>query len=102
MAVRRQWIIGRSAECDLVLDQPGVSVRHCRLTETASAVVLEDLGSTNGTFVNGVQVTSPVRVARGDHITLGLSVPLPWPEGLKMRPAETERVVTLSDMDVTL
>jgi ABC-type multidrug transport system ATPase subunit/ABC-type multidrug transport system permease subunit len=103
MAARRQWIIGRSAECDITLEQPGVSSRHCRLTETANAVVLEDLGSTNGTFVNGVQITAPVRVGRSDRVTLGLSVPLPWPDGIKLQSAPAaERAVVLSDMPVTL
>jgi ABC-type multidrug transport system ATPase subunit/pSer/pThr/pTyr-binding forkhead associated (FHA) protein len=103
MIARRQWIIGRSADCDIALDQPGVSARHCRLTETASAVLLEDLGSTNGTFVNGVQITAPVRITRGHHITLGLSVLLPWPDGIKA-PAglAAERAVRLGDTPITL
>jgi ABC-type multidrug transport system ATPase subunit/pSer/pThr/pTyr-binding forkhead associated (FHA) protein len=102
MAARRQWLIGRSANCDIVVDQPGVSAQHCRLTETANAVVLEDLGSTNGTFVNGLQITAPVRVARTDRVTLGLSVPLPWPDGIKFKAAPAARAVKLSDMPITL
>jgi adenylate cyclase len=49
-------VIGRAPDCDLVLSQPGVSRRHCVFTQSEGAVVLEDLGSKNGTMVNGVYV----------------------------------------------
>src|SRR5262249_8170002 len=51
----RSWLVGRSPDCDLVAAGDGVSARHCRLTATARGLV-EDLGSTNGTFVNGRRV----------------------------------------------
>jgi ABC-type multidrug transport system ATPase subunit/pSer/pThr/pTyr-binding forkhead associated (FHA) protein len=103
MAWRRHWVIGRAAECDLVLDGPGVSSRHCRLTETARAVFLEDLGSTNGTFVNGVQINGPTRVTRGDLVTLGLNTALPWPDGIKVPAAPPgQREVQLGARVVTL
>jgi hypothetical protein len=47
----RSWLVGRSPECDRVATGDGVSARHCRLTATAGGLVVEDLGSTNGTFV---------------------------------------------------
>ena len=73
------WIIGSDPECDLVVDQATVSGRHCRLTRTSGADFLEDLGSSNGTYVNGVRVEGSVRVRPGDRITLGKRVPMPWP-----------------------
>src|SRR4051794_4882088 len=73
------WIIGSGADCDLVVAQPTVSGRHCRLTRGGEGYVLEDLGSSNGTYVNGARITSPTRVRAADHITLGLSTPMPWP-----------------------
>lgn len=76
----RTWIVGSGVDCDVVVNKPTVSARHCRLTELADGYLLEDLGSSNGTFVNGEQLVSPRRVARGDAITLGLTVPLPWPK----------------------
>jgi hypothetical protein len=48
--------IGRGAECGLVLDEPEMSRRHALIEVTASEIFLRDLGSTNGTYVNGVQV----------------------------------------------
>jgi ABC-type multidrug transport system ATPase subunit/pSer/pThr/pTyr-binding forkhead associated (FHA) protein len=56
-----------------VLDFPTVSIRHCRVTETAGQYEVEDLGSTNGTYVRhqGNRVTGRTRVAREDDIFLG-------------------------------
>ena len=73
---------GRSAprsDCDLVVNEPKVSGRHCRLTREGGGYVVEDLNSTNGTFLKGVRVTGKVPIARGDAITLGLTTPMPWP-----------------------
>ena len=73
-----EWIIGASAGCDVVVEEPTVSGRHCRLLWQEGVYQLEDLGSTNGTFVNDVQLTRPSTVTRDDRITLGKSVPFPW------------------------
>ena len=75
----RSWLIGRGADCDLIVST--ASVHHCRLTrEDTGGVVLEDLGSPDGTFVNGVRLTAPGRVTPGDAVTLGPKTPLPWPD----------------------
>ncbi|MHC5542906.1 FHA domain-containing protein, partial [Singulisphaera rosea] len=76
----RSWIIGSKPESDLVVNQPAVSGQHCRLTQDDAGFVLEDLQSTNGTFVNGSRITGAVRISSGDRVTLGLSAPMPWPE----------------------
>jgi pSer/pThr/pTyr-binding forkhead associated (FHA) protein len=76
----RTWMIGSGADCDLVVARPTVSGCHCRLTETEDGHILEDLGSSNGTYVNGVRITSATRVTAADTITLGLTAPMPWPE----------------------
>src|SRR3954453_3409838 len=76
----RTWIIGSGADCDLVVARPTVSGRHCRLTETSDGYLLEDLGSSNGTYVNGVRIASATRISAADAITMGLTVPLPWRE----------------------
>jgi len=75
----RSWVIGSRADCDVVVDSPLASGRHCELTQTPEGYVLNDLGSTNGTFVNGLKIESPTRINTGDSITLGRTVPLPWP-----------------------
>ena len=52
--------IGRGAECGLVLDEPEMSRRHAMIEVTPGEIYLRDLGSTNGTYVNGVQVRDAV------------------------------------------
>jgi ABC-type multidrug transport system ATPase subunit/pSer/pThr/pTyr-binding forkhead associated (FHA) protein len=75
------WKVGSSPACDIVLRQPTVSGEHCRLRFQDNQYVLEDLGSTNGTFVNGFRLTpqTPVYVSPADQIMLGSSVAFPWP-----------------------
>lgn len=75
----RSWIIGNSAECDVVVDSPLASSRHCQLSQTADGYILDDLGSTNGTYIDGIRVTSSTRVTPANEITLGRTVPMPWP-----------------------
>lgn len=81
------WIIGSDPECDLVVDWPTVSGRHCRLTRTPGGDFLEDLGSANGTYVNGVRLEGSASVRPGDRITLGQKVPMPWPAARGPEPA---------------
>jgi len=66
--------IGREAGNDIIVNDPQVSRHHARLTMQGSAYVLEDLGSTNGSFVNGRRVTGPVALSAGDMIGLGDTV----------------------------
>jgi len=82
----RSRLVGRSPDCDLVAAGDGVSARHCRLTVTAGGLVVADLGSTNGAFVNGRRVAGPTPVRPGDRVTLavvgsagrmGQSLPVP-------------------------
>ena len=63
-------ILGRGTDCDLRLVDPGVSRHHAELRAEGDQVVLVDLESTNGTFVNG-QPVRRVQLADGTRITLG-------------------------------
>lgn len=63
--------IGRSPDCDLVIDDTYVSGRHARIQMEDGAAVLEDLGSTNGTLHNGSPVHAPVPLVVGDRLRLG-------------------------------
>ena len=56
------WLIGTAPDCDIQIASPYVSARHCRLTRDAGQWTLEDLGSTNGSFVNGLRATGPTAV----------------------------------------
>ena len=62
--------IGRAPDCELVLRDTRVSRRHARLTARNGVLVLTDLGSTNGTRVNGQRVTEVV-LGAGDRILIG-------------------------------
>jgi len=75
------WVIGAALDCDIVVNQTAVSGHHCRLSSHGESFVLEDLGSTNGTFLNGHKLApnTPVQVSFRDQVTLGHSVPMPWP-----------------------
>ena len=62
--------IGRLPECDVVVDDAGASRQHARIRRTDSGFVLTDLGSTNGTMVNGEPIQEHV-LEHGDRITIG-------------------------------
>lgn len=66
--------LGRSAECEIVIDDPLVSRRHARVEVDAAGMRIDDLGSRNGVLVNGEPVTGAVRLATGDEIQLGAEV----------------------------
>lgn len=51
-----EGVIGRTPQCDVSLDDPAVSRRHARLVRTETGLLIGDLGSTNGTYVNGRRV----------------------------------------------
>jgi Protein of unknown function (DUF3662)/FHA domain len=63
-------VIGRLPECTVVLGDPNVSRRHAEVRHVGEALVVTDLGSTNGTRVNGVPVREQ-HLASGDEITVG-------------------------------
>jgi hypothetical protein len=78
--VLQAWLIGSSAECDIVIERDVISRKHCRLEKSSLGTFLVDLGSTNGTYVNEIRIQNRVRVLRRDRITLGRKIPFPWPE----------------------
>jgi len=98
----RAWVIGSAPDCDLVVDQPAVSQHHCRLTQTPRGCFLEDLGSTNGTFLNGRKLTSRMVVCVADTIRLGQNVPLPWPKAIPVSKMRIIRIGAAQDNDVIL
>ena len=62
--------LGRAAGADFLLDAALVSRLHCRLTAGAAELEVEDLESTNGTYVNGARVSRAV-LRSGDRLTIG-------------------------------
>ena len=75
----RSWVIGNAVDCDICVEGRTVSARHCRIIERGESFLLEDLQSTNGTYVAGERITGPRIVRRGDPVTLGQKIALPWP-----------------------
>ena len=70
-------VIGRGSEADIIVDDPGISRRHLEIRVTPDGVVASDLGSTNGTFVEGHQVPAATLVD-GNTITIGRTRILFW------------------------
>ena len=70
--------LGRDPGNDITIDDPQVSRQHARIVRQGGLMVVEDLGSTNGTFVNGVRLTGSHTLASGDMIGLGDVVALTY------------------------
>jgi pSer/pThr/pTyr-binding forkhead associated (FHA) protein len=70
---RARFVIGRSTECQLRLNGNLISRRHCVILLKDERIVVEDLGSTDGTFVNGrkISVIEPQELNHGDHLAVG-------------------------------
>lgn len=82
--VRGRLVIGRGNECDLSLDEPEMSRRHALIENNGDGIYLRDLGSSNGTFVNGVQVRDAV-LHPGDQIAFDRNRFLLEAPGLPLR-----------------
>jgi pSer/pThr/pTyr-binding forkhead associated (FHA) protein len=67
-------MIGRGADCQLVLDDDYVSTRHARVVAGESGLYIEDLGSTNGTYVNGTRITAPTAISLSDTLRIGKTI----------------------------
>jgi pSer/pThr/pTyr-binding forkhead associated (FHA) protein len=66
--------VGRGRDADLVLADELVSRHHAQLTPSGSGAVVVDLGSRNGTFVNGEGIHGPTRLEPGDQLQLGVTL----------------------------
>jgi len=67
-------LIGRDPACQIQLDGDLVSRRHARLVIDFEGVLFEDLGSSNGSFVNEIRAEEPLRLQEGDRIRIGLTL----------------------------
>jgi EmrB/QacA subfamily drug resistance transporter len=67
-------VLGRDSSADVVISDEEVSGRHLRVFSDHGEAVLEDLGSTNGTFVNGRRIAGGYRARSGDRIKIGMTV----------------------------
>jgi pSer/pThr/pTyr-binding forkhead associated (FHA) protein len=74
LRMNREIIIGRSSDLDMVLVEDMVSRRHAKITTTDADIYIQDMGSTNGTFVNGEKIAGRARLTEGDRILVGTSI----------------------------
>lgn len=82
-----EYVFGRGAECHIRPNSDWVSRQHCMLRVTSDGVFVRDLGSRNGTLVNGTRVLGESRLGAGDQLQVGplvfelqLEVPVPQPK----------------------
>ena len=88
----QEILIGRGSDLDMVLVEDMVSRRHARITTYDGELLIEDLGSTNGTFVNGEKITS-TDLTDGDRILVGTSII----KLVGVNASDTEEVTDLPD-----
>jgi hypothetical protein len=74
MYLATNTVVGRGAECDLRVDDTFVSQEHARIFGKDGSWYVEDLGSTNGTFVNEQRLAAPAMLTTGDRIRVGTTV----------------------------
>jgi Inner membrane component of T3SS, cytoplasmic domain len=67
-------LIGRGADCQINLDDDYVSTRHARVVSGENGVYAEDLGSTNGSYVNGQRITAPTTITMSDTVRIGKTI----------------------------
>jgi pSer/pThr/pTyr-binding forkhead associated (FHA) protein len=83
-----QLIIGRDASNSIAINDAEISRKHSRLSFQGGKYVIEDLGSTNGTFVNGQRLAGPVVLKPGDVVSLGEQIVLMY-DAINMDPGAT-------------
>ena len=77
LLTKDKTVIGRGSGCDIVIDDPGISRKHLEIDITDNGVIARDLGSTNGTYVEGHQVPAAT-LLDGNTITIGRTRILYW------------------------
>ncbi len=94
---RSQMIIGRSSKADVQIDQEAVSRNHCKIINTGNAVLLRDMGSTNGTYVNDEMIDEYV-LRDGDFIKVGRCI-FKFLSGSNIENAYHEEIYRLTTVD---
>jgi pSer/pThr/pTyr-binding forkhead associated (FHA) protein len=69
-----ELMIGRGDKCHIVLEDPYVSTVHARLFPKDASTMVEDMGSTNGTYLNRKRISAPMEVHKGDRVKIGKTV----------------------------
>ena len=67
----RPTVVGRDDDCDVVIPDPSISGRHARIAHDGAEWLLTDLGSTNGTWLNGARLAAPAPIEAFDVVQFG-------------------------------
>ncbi|HTJ43456.1 MAG TPA: GGDEF domain-containing protein [Kofleriaceae bacterium] len=94
---RPQIIIGRSSKADIQIDQEAVSRNHCKIINTGKAILLRDMGSTNGTYINDELIDEYV-LRDGDYIKVGRCI-FKFLSGSNIENAYHEEIYRLTTID---
>lgn len=78
--VRQHTVIGRAKKCEISLPDPFMSSKHVRIDRLKNSFFIEDLGSANGTCLNGMKLEDRAQLRDGDRISLG-KIDLVFSEG---------------------
>ncbi len=97
--IKAETVIGRDSTVDITFASPGVSRRHARVLREGDTYVVEDLGSSNGTFVNGTRLTGRQILKSGDEIRLGQAVTITYEAPL---PANAGKTMAQSAPDMSI
>lgn len=97
---RSEFFIGRDEECHLIIDDRQVSRRHARIRLEDDRYLLEDLGSKNGTFVNGQELGEPYCLQDGDEIQIALCCKLAFVDAEATAPVLFEEMLQGLQMDL--
>jgi hypothetical protein len=95
---KQEVLLGRDLVNDIAISDPEVSRRHARFLMQEDNVIIEDLGSTNGTFLNGQRISSPQQLRTGDVITFGENVVMVFEKSTY----DPDATVVASGMDNTV
>lgn len=95
-----EFVIGRDEGCELVIADRQVSRRHARIRHEDAGYVLEDLGSKNGTFVNGKELDAPRLLQDGDEVQIALCCKLAFVDAEATAPVLFEEPVLGLQMDL--
>jgi DNA-binding winged helix-turn-helix (wHTH) protein len=90
--IKESIIIGRDAECDVVIPDRQVSRYHARLTVSDEGAIIEDLASKNGSFLQGEKISGPVMLQDGDLLQIALVQSFVYLSSDATMPMEHEKV----------
>ncbi len=94
-SLRGSIIIGRDSSCEIAISDRQVSRRHARITSTSNGLLLEDLGSKNGTHLNGIRLEEPAILHDGDSVQVSLAQKFTYLSSDATLPLEGDDIISL-------